>query len=551
MTSNEQEGILSDALNQDEPHEISQPVVNSLKKDTCPWKVQWKQTSGIVRSFDDVMLCIVGRGRIRCIEGIIHVHGFPLSDDFIDFESPHWTSWVTISMMPSSTLEIMSSRVVDNQATFRVVDINETSCRPTIFPGSWKISVQNVVEDYGTHRLALEKQQHALHRDEFESSGNHKGFRCVFVGAKGVGKSTLLRYTIHSLLHNGPVAVIDGDTGQPEFSPPGLVTLTFVDTALLSPPHLHLASHDNESIRLITSRFFGYHTSQEDPPRYIQCISSLLDEYRSLLEDNPFLPLLINLDGWVKGLGLQVLQALLKDILHADHVLQIQGETKSSVFDLKDTVHEPAVLHVLESFVKVDKTVQCSVPSSALRALRIITYFIQDTAFWDRVSFGQTGLSDDTFQISSYFCRLIPYAVSLAQLRINFAGDNLARDIKSTTALCNALNGSIVALCGYHNSQNDNGEDPTLPPCFGLGIVRAIDRYKQILYILTPVQEQVLQLVQQLILGRIVLPRECVYRERFAEAFPCLSNVETRGSEALGANAMKSRNNITRKTLGA
>ena len=52
------------------------------------------------------------------------------------------------------------------------------------------------------------------------------------LGPKGVGKSSLARLTANRLLDVAPtVAFLDSDVGQPEFSPPGLLSLHLLDGA--------------------------------------------------------------------------------------------------------------------------------------------------------------------------------------------------------------------------------------------------------------------------------------------------------------------------------
>ena len=74
----------------------------------------------------------------------------------------------------------------------------------TQFPESWIRSVDSVLEF------------HQLERDRRELSINQRIFVC---GAKGVGKSSCIRYTINRCLKIfQTIAVIDCDLGQPEFN---------------------------------------------------------------------------------------------------------------------------------------------------------------------------------------------------------------------------------------------------------------------------------------------------------------------------------------------
>lgn len=60
-------------------------------------------------------------------------------------------------------------------------------------------------------------------------------------GSKGAGKSTLARRLVNALLSRyGRVAYLDTDCGQPEFTPPGLVSLHLLEAPLFGAPHTHM-----------------------------------------------------------------------------------------------------------------------------------------------------------------------------------------------------------------------------------------------------------------------------------------------------------------------
>lgn len=67
----------------------------------------------------------------------------------------------------------------------------------------------------------------------------------VLVGPKGVGKSTLARFLVNQLLNSHPVvAFLDADCGQPEMTPPGVVSVTLLSQPLLGPPCSHVRATD-------------------------------------------------------------------------------------------------------------------------------------------------------------------------------------------------------------------------------------------------------------------------------------------------------------------
>lgn len=69
----------------------------------------------------------------------------------------------------------------------------------------------------------------------------------VIAGAKGSGKSTLCRCLINQMLDFVPeVAFLDLDPGQPEFTPPGILSMCILNqqSLLLGMPHSHMRQPD-------------------------------------------------------------------------------------------------------------------------------------------------------------------------------------------------------------------------------------------------------------------------------------------------------------------
>jgi hypothetical protein len=206
-------------------------------------------------------------------------------------------------------------------------------------------------------------------------------------------RSTTLRYLINRVLSKTPyVAVIDCDVGQPEFTPSGQLSLHIFSSQklqqppqsvsssssppcffpLLSPPHLHL--HQPE-----LSFYLGDVTIKHTPDMFEKCVSLLfakfllycdfyrvtgriptdpndvtrehLEEYSNNShfhflsdeleeeEDNAFpLPLLVNTDGMVRGMGVEI-QRYLLNLIEPSHVLHLQTD--------KDRILRP-----IEEFLK-------------------------------------------------------------------------------------------------------------------------------------------------------------------------------------------------------
>ena len=211
--------------------------------------------------------------------------------------------------------------------------------------------------------------------------------RMLLCGAKGVGKSTFLRYAINRVLsaqscpnrgnvsfkeYPRRVAILDIDSGQPELSPPGMISLTVVSRPLLSDPPMHMVcggncDHNDETTSEFMEHeaayFFGDITSKADPDTFIQMSSQLMQRYETLNEaEDHSLPLLVNTDGWVKGFGFEILSAIIGTI-NPGHIIQILGNTKAKSFDMSSHIVSPSgsisnnvstiqqrSVHVIQSF---------------------------------------------------------------------------------------------------------------------------------------------------------------------------------------------------------
>lgn len=193
--------------------------------------------------------------------------------------------------------------------------------------------------------------------------------RVMVCGAKGVGKSTFLKFLINHCMFllrkhpHRPLYVLDLDVGQPELSVPGNISLHRLTRPLLaSASHLHLRQP-------AASVFLGDITSKHEPGLFLAAARSLFEEFlrrcsrrqhlhshhhpqhdaggdpatttttaaTAVEEEAPFnlaaayarqndLPehplLLVNTDGFVRHLGADILAALV-DLLSPTHVLHL------------------------------------------------------------------------------------------------------------------------------------------------------------------------------------------------------------------------------------
>lgn len=236
--------------------------------------------------------------------------------------------------------------------------------------------------------------------------------RTVICGAKGVGKSTCLRYTVNRLLSmTDAVAVIDCDLGQPEFTIPGMLSLHIITGPILSPTHMHLTEP-------LLSYFIGDLTSRNEPEHFARALCALMAKYTTLQDKalrenlkkmkensaggNSFsllsekkmklkmtpLPLVINTDGSVRYMGAEVLIAVMK-LVSPTHVLHISSE-KDRDLPALDSIRGPPVDCSSLTDINANTNTNQSTSASASSHTRK-KGTISSSGGSDRVSRGPTG----------------------------------------------------------------------------------------------------------------------------------------------------------------
>ncbi|GAA5895521.1 hypothetical protein JCM6882_006276 [Rhodosporidiobolus microsporus] len=180
-------------------------------------------------------------------------------------------------------------------------------------------------------------------------------FVALVEGPKRVGKSTMARTLVNALLDRyESVAYLDTDLGQPEFTAPGFLSLHVLRRPLFGPSFTHLALP-------LSAQYLGSTSPASDPAGYIAAAQALLETYALEVEyplvDEPDrmgafsrrrggrfarmqaakngneedqqqqrarkirerVPLVVNTQGWVKGLGADLL-AKIKAASQPTHV---------------------------------------------------------------------------------------------------------------------------------------------------------------------------------------------------------------------------------------
>lgn len=377
-------------------------------------------------------------------------------------------------------------------------------------------------------------------------------------GSKGVGKSTLARLLVNSLLEACPVvAFLDTDCGQSELTVPGLVSLTLLDKPLFGPPHMHMR-HPTRS------HFIGDLSPQGNPLHYLSSVRSLHQWYWSQCDkqqDGPHArpPLVINTHGWIKGLGLDLLAQVLEST-RPSHVMQLVTHNPNSNlpphawWQPEDTrVQRQPVVYQLPSVGALQPDIQgdtaCSwaprQPPSEQRSLQWLAFARQcigqnhTQGSWDLPAFAAA--ADD---LAAY----PPYKVPLSHFNVVFHEASIA-----APQVLQALNGAVVALTmavskdkADGSNGNNTATEAAASMCLGIGLVRSVDPDKQMLYVLTPTPLNLLEKATTLEVGKLDLPLALLQTSTFMSPYISIWSITADGT---GAGAMKARNTLLRNRL--
>lgn len=322
--------------------------------------------------------------------------------------------------------------------------------------------------------------------------------RTIICGAKGVGKSTCLRYNVNKLLSSNKfVCVIDCDVGQPELSPPGMVSMHILSKPILAPSYLNI-------IEPYVSYFYGDVTPRNDPTFLIRIFSQLYDCYENVLaeyqhsgEIEPFnssnvnrntwkdsaasnvyaalledgeqrdgkdkrnLPLLVNCDGFIRYMGEEILSAIVHTV-QPSHLMHLVTE-KDRNLPAVEALRTQGACKVFE--LQPGSFAASNIASADLRILRLVSYFLRDnSALKNHTKAAVGGTCDSTDTSSSIYIRTGTLVDSSGFISCELARSpclqlpfhairirSRSQEVRPSLVLA-ALNASIVGLIGSTSS---------------------------------------------------------------------------------------------------
>ncbi|GAA6063209.1 hypothetical protein JCM10212_006842 [Sporobolomyces blumeae] len=374
-----------------------------------------------------------------------------------------------------------------------------------------------------------------------EESSVDPGRTTVMVeGSKRVGKSTFSKMLLNKLLDRyEAVAYLDTDLGQPEFTTSGFVSLTVLRRPVFGPAFTHLTIP-------VAAHYLGSSSPASDPSTYVDAITSLLSTFALEVEfplvdepapthsrrrhhlhrDQPSasrapigkvrerVPLVINTQGWVKGLGADLL-AKLKTAIQPTHVCSFvsvddegdyEGGAGAAFAQQQVDAEQGVSYHLYTLPAAPPNPLESKWAASDYRILSFVSYF--HSTFAHEASTLPTPVSalQATWEFSIPLVGRVPFAIDWTASADEVSSVHLldCDDIAYEHVL-HALNGSLVAIVDEGSSSSSSSPasasearafpyDPLVAPpspstskALGLAVVRAIVPSATTLELLTPV----------------------------------------------------------------
>lgn len=224
--------------------------------------------------------------------------------------------------------------------------------------------------------------------------------------------------------------VLDLDPGQPEYSPPGVISLCKISSPNLSPSFCHPTLAPTEG--QVRAHAIANVTPGLDPEHFVECALDLFHRYQQ--SPDAGCPLVINTPGWIQGTGLDILTELINSIKPTEVIYMSQDGPEETVDTLQSACNSPPAV----PFSALPSQPPTDMPSSRtslhLRTMQTMSYFhllqTQPLPSWD----------------PNPLTELRPWRVRYAGRNRGILGILCYDHQPAPELLAEAINGTILAL---------------------------------------------------------------------------------------------------------
>ncbi|SCV00898.1 LANO_0F09120g1_1 [Lachancea nothofagi CBS 11611] len=211
---------------------------------------------------------------------------------------------------------------------------------------------------------------------------NLHDMRVMVLGGKNSGKSTFLRLLLQKFLHTDTeedeaIFYLDIDPGQTEFSRPDSISLTKIqkDVELGNP-----LGQSNDTP--LTERYIGTSSPGTFPSQYLQEVNNLMS---SFTDEQHMGTTLLNVPGWIKGFGIQILNTVIRGF-KPTHIVIIDSDSRKQVFLNEFQIgptfitpqresYEPEISRIDGYHGSSASLIQSRFHASHLRQFRLLSHF--------------------------------------------------------------------------------------------------------------------------------------------------------------------------------
>ncbi|EKG10450.1 Pre-mRNA cleavage complex II Clp1 [Macrophomina phaseolina MS6] len=356
--------------------------------------------------------------------------------------------------------------------------------------------------------------------------------RVFICGPKNTGKSTFVRMLLNRMFtidreamktDDHSIFLLDLDPGQPEYSPPGQISLVELRQPIFGPPFTHPSANTGSHQRTVRAHYIGANSPKDNPEHLIECAVDLMTHYQKHLTfGNTHGPVIINSPGWIIGTGLHILTSLIARLSVTD-VIYTTDEPGRSLDALQAASASASVprFHIIPSQLSGNLSARTA---AEFRDMQMLSYF--------HLGAPTQGSPHQSWDPTPLTARK-PYALSYA------APDTPARDFLAVmpfgeapphSTLATLLNGSIVGIVVLTSTATIDASpisilrtpaenipyvspgahfghlepfSPQQAHLIALGLVRSIDAAAQTLHVLVPAACE--HLVEDLVPERTLL----------------------------------------------